>query len=285
MEKHLLVSPNCSDLCAPNFEIKQFPDGEDYIYIPDIDKLEGKDVVILHRCYPDQDSRLFQLFHILEVVRPLAAHVTALVPYLPYTRKDEIARKGEVKSASLLCGMLASAGVDELVTFDCHFMQEGEGKKEYAGLNIDNRSLAPELLAYMKPKVSNPVFISPDVGTAYMVKKVGGVSMEKTLGDYVHGPVAFRQIIEEKLDFDVTGRDVILIDDMIIAGETMIRAAQVCKKGGAKRIVCAAVHGLLVNCAFDKIRAAGAKEIVVSDSIPGPAAVVSVKRRLTDYLP
>jgi ribose-phosphate pyrophosphokinase len=285
MEKHLLVSPNCADLCAPNFEIKKFPDGEDYIYIPDIDNLEGKDAVILHRCYPDQDSQLFQLFHILKVVRPLAAHITALVPYLPYARKDEIARKGEVKSASLICGMLADAGLDELVTFDCHFMQEGEGKKEYAGLNIDNRSLAPELLAYVKPKVSNPVFISPDIGTAYMVKKVGGVSMEKTLGDYVHGPVAFRQIIEEKLDFDVTGRDVILIDDMIIAGETMIRAAQVCKKGGAKRIVCAAVHGLLVNCAFDKIRAAGAKEVVVSDSIPGPAAVVSVKRRLVDYLP
>ena len=285
MENHLLVSPNCADLCAPNFEIKKFPDCENYVYIPDIDNLEGKNVVLLHRCYPDQDSRLLQLFHILEVVRPLAARVTALVPYLPYARKDEKVRKGEVKSASLICGMLANAGLDELVTFDCHFMQEGEGKKNYAGLDIDNRSLAPELLAYVKPKVSNPVFISPDVGTAYMVKKVGGVSMEKTLGDYVHGPVTFRQIIEEKLDFDVTGRDVILIDDMIIAGETMIRAAQVCKKGGAKRIVCAAVHGLLVSCAFDKIRAAGAKEIIVSDSIPGPAAVVSVKRRLTDYLP
>jgi ribose-phosphate pyrophosphokinase len=285
MEKHLLVSPNCADLCAPNFEIKKFPDCENYVYIPDIDKLMGKEVILLHRCYPDQDSRLFQLFHILEVVRPLAARVTALVPYLPYARKDEKAQKGEVKSASLLCGMLANAGVDELVTFDCHFMQEGEGKKNYAGLNIDNRSLAPELLAYVKPKVNNPVFISPDIGTAYMVKMVGGVSMEKTLGDYVNGPVAFRQIIEEKLDFDVTGRDIILIDDMIIAGETMIRAAQVCKKGGAKRIICAAVHGLLVSCAFDKIRAAGAKEVVVSDSIPGPAAVVSVKRRLTDYLP
>jgi len=285
MEKLLLVSPNCADLCAPNFEIKKFPDCENYIYIPDIDKLEGKDVVLLHRCYPDQDSRLFQFFHILGAVRPLAAHITALVPYLPYARNDEIVRKGEVKSASLICRMLANAGLDELVTFDCHFMQEGEGKKNYAGLNIDNRSLAPELLEYVKPKVHNPVFISPDIGTAYMVKKVGGVSMEKTLGDYVHGPVAFRQIIEEKLDFDVTGRDVILIDDMIIAGETMIRAAQVCKKGGAKRIICAAVHGLLVSCAFDKIRAAGAKEIVVSDSIPGPAAVVSVKRRLTDYLP
>lgn len=284
MERQLLVSPNCADLGAPNFEIKKFPDGENYVYIPDVERLEGKEVVILHRCYPEQDSRLFQLFHILDVVEPLAARITAVIPYLPYARKDEKAQKGEVKSARLLCKMLADAGIDELITFDCHFMQEGEGKVNYAGLNIDNRSLAPELLEYLKPKVRNPVFISPDVGTAYMVKKVGGVSMEKKLGDYVQGPVIFRQIVEEKLDFDVSGRDVILIDDMIIAGETMIRAAQVCKRGGARRILCAAVHGLLVGCAFDKIRAAGAKEVVVSDSIPGPAAVVSVKRKLTDYL-
>ncbi|MEW6329167.1 MAG: ribose-phosphate diphosphokinase [Candidatus Micrarchaeota archaeon] len=285
MDKHLLVSPNCADLSAPNFEIKKFPDCENYIYIPEIEKLKGKEVVLLHRCYPDQDSRVFQLFQILGAVRPLAGRVSAVIPYLPYARQDEIVRPGEMEAAGMICRMLASAGVDELVTFDCHFMQEGEGRKNYSGLNIDNRSLAPELLAYVKPKVSNPVFISPDAGSAYMVKKVGGVSMEKTLGDYVKGPVAFRQIKEEKLDFDVTGRDVILIDDMIIAGETMIRAAQVCKKGGAKRIMCAAVHGLLVSCAFDKIRAAGAKEIVVSDSVPGPAAVVSIKRRLADYLP
>jgi ribose-phosphate pyrophosphokinase len=71
---------------------------------------------------------------------------------------------------------------------------------------------------------------------------------------------------------------------MIINGETMIKAVQVCKKGGARRIICAAVHGLLVGCAFDRIRAAGAKEVVVSDSVLSPAGVVSIKNQLQDYL-
>jgi ribose-phosphate pyrophosphokinase len=133
--------------------------------------------------------------------------------------------------------------------------------------------------------VIDPVFIASDQGAAHFVEKLGGVSMEKTLGEYIHGPLAFRQITSEKLDADIAGRDVILIDDMIISGETMIKAAQVLKKGGARRIVCAAVHGLLVGCAFDRIRAAGAKEIVVSDSVPSPAAVVSIKKRLKDFLP
>ena len=83
--------------------------------------------------------------------------------------------------------------------------------------------------------------------------------MEKTVGEYIHGPLAFRQITSEKLDADIAGRDVVLIDDMIISGETMIKAVQVCREGGAKRIICAAVHGLLVGCAFDRIKTTGQK--------------------------
>jgi ribose-phosphate pyrophosphokinase len=284
MEKFLLVGPNCSDLAQPNVEIKKFHDCENYIYIPEVEKLEGKHVAILHRCYPDQDSRLLQLFQILSAVKPVAAKVTAIVPYLPYSRQDEISRPGETDSATMISRLLASAGFDELVTFNCHFLQLGETKKNVAGLNIENRSILADLFDYVKPRVTNPVFISPDQGAAHFVENMGGVSMEKTLGEYIHGPVAFRQITSEKLDVDITGRDVILVDDMIISGETMIKAAQVCKKAGAKRIVCASAHGLLVGCAFDRIRAAGAKEIVVSDSVPSPAAVVSIKKRLKDFI-
>ena len=164
------------------------------------------------------------------------------------------------------------------------FWVQAIAKRILLDLNIESRSIVPDLLDYVKPRISNPVFIAPDQGAAHFVEELGGVSMEKTLGEYIHGPLAFRQITSEKLDADIAGRDVILIDDMIICGETMIKAVQVCKKGGAKRIICAAVHGLLVGCAFDRIRAAGAKEVVVSDSVPSPAGVVSIKKRLKDFL-
>lgn len=284
MEKFLLVSPNCSDLAESNIQIKKFRDYENYVYIPEIEKLKGKHVTILHRCYPEHDSRVLQFFQILSTVKPVAAKVTAIIPYLPYSRQDEISRPGEANSAMMIVKLLASAELDELVTFNCHFLESSETKKTIAGLNIENRSIVSDLLDYVKPRVSNPVFIAPDQGAAHFVEKLGGISMEKTLGEYIHGPIAFRQITSEKLDADIAGRDVILIDDMIISGETMIKAAQVCKKGGAKRIVCASVHGLLVGCAFDRIRAAGAKEVVVSDSVPSPAAVVSIKERLKDFL-
>ncbi len=285
MEKSLLVSPNCLDLAEPNIEIKKFHDCENYVYIPGIEKQREKHVVILHRCYPDQDSRILQFFQILSAVKPFAAKITAIIPYLPYSRQDEISRPGETDSATVITKLLSSAALDELITFNCHFLGSGDVKKKIYGLDIESRSIAPDLLNYVRPRVTNPVFIAPDQGAAHFVSELGGVSMEKTLGEYINGPLAFRQITSEKLDADIAGRDVILIDDMIICGETMIKAVQVWRKGGAKRIICVAVHGLLVGCAFDRIRAAGAKEVVVSDSVPSPAGVVSIKKRLKDFLP
>ena len=88
MEKFLLVGPNCSDLAEPNIEIKKFHDCENYIYIPKIENLKGKHVTILHRCYPDQDSRFLQFLQILSAVKPVAAKVSAIIPYLPYSRQD-----------------------------------------------------------------------------------------------------------------------------------------------------------------------------------------------------
>src|SRR5512136_1867168 len=189
MEKFLLVSPNCSDLAESNIEIKKFRDCENYIYIPEIEKLKGKHVAILHRCYPDQDSRFLQFLQILSAVKPVAEKVTAIIPYLPYSRQDEISRPGENDSATMIIKILYSAGLDELITFDCHFLESGDSKKNIAGLNIENRSIVTDLLDYVKPRVSNPVFIASDQGAAHFVEKLGGVSMEKTLGEYIHGPL------------------------------------------------------------------------------------------------
>ncbi|MCX6778101.1 MAG: ribose-phosphate diphosphokinase [Candidatus Micrarchaeota archaeon] len=283
LERYLLVSPNCADLATPNFERKQFPDGESYIRIPQLDELEGKHVVFLHRIYPYQDRRIMQLLQVISIVEPVAAKVTAIVPYLSYARQDEAQHKGEALTADLLCKLSVNAGLDELVTFDCHFIKH-PGKHVHAGLDIDHRTIMPELLEYVRPKAENPVIISPGEGGAIIAKKEGGIVMEKIRAEYTEGDVIIRATADEKLDYDLTGRDVILMDDMIAAGETMIAAARACKKAGARRVLCAAVHGLLVGYAFDKIRAAGVKEIVVSDSVPGPAAQVSIKSGLADYL-
>jgi ribose-phosphate pyrophosphokinase len=249
-----------------------------------VKELEDKHVVILHRIYPKQDTSMIQLFQAVSVVKPMAKKITAIVPYLSYARQDHAMLDGEAVTARLLSRLSATSGLDELVTFDCNFIKRGPGKHVHEGLDIDHRTLMPELLHYVRPKVDDPILVSPGAGSAYIVKKEGGVLMEKVRKEYTHGDVILRITEDEKLEGDVSGKDVILLDDMIAAGETMMVAARVCKKAGARRIICAAVHGLFVGYAFDKIRAAGAKEVVVSDSVLSPASQISVTMGLKDYL-
>ncbi len=284
MENFLLVSPTFSDLAAPNFEIKQFPDGENYVCIPMIDELKGKHVTVLHRLFPGQDSCIFQLFQVLSVLKPVAASVTAVAPYLPYERQDDISKPGEAFSAQMLCRMLANAGLGKLVTFDCHFVK-GPGTVEFEGLRIENRTMAPELLAHLKPRVKEPLIVTIGERTAYMVGGDSKHKLKKVHGGYIAADTEFRHSKVEGLGFDVAGRNVVIMEDVIAGGSTMAQAAQACKEGGARSVIGAAVHGLLAGNAFDRIRAAGAKQVVVTDTVPGPAAVVSIAGGLKDILP
>ncbi len=283
MSDYLLVSPNCADLAQPNFEIKQFPDGESYVWVPQAEELKGKGVTLLHRLYPKQHTSVFQLFQLLKIMNGIGAKATVVAPYLPYSRQDETVKQGEALSAQMLCRMMKDAGMRKLVTFDCHFIS-GPGETEFEGLRIENRTMAPELLAYIRPKLKDPLLVSTGGGSAYMVKEEGGLSLKKVHGDYIADEGAFRRATAEKLGFDVAGKDVIIMDDLISSGTTMAEAARECKAGGARRIICAAVHGLLVGNAFDRIRAAGAREVVVADTVPGMAAVVSIAPKLKDIL-
>jgi ribose-phosphate pyrophosphokinase len=100
-----------------------------------------------------------------------------------------------------------------------------------------------------------------------LVEQNGGKSMKKERGDYSTGETAYREIKDMGADFEMKGRDVVIIDDMVAGGGTMIKAVGVAKAGGAKRILCCATHGLFLNGAIAKIREAGAEEVFASDSI------------------
>src|SRR3989338_9081941 len=120
-----LVSPDFADLLSPNIELKHFPDGESYVRIPGVKAYENRDVLLFHRLYPDQDVSLMQVIFMLNALKEVNANVTLVAPYLPYSRQDKIFLEGEVKSADIVCRMLANAGAKKLVTFNCHFLKIG----------------------------------------------------------------------------------------------------------------------------------------------------------------
>jgi ribose-phosphate pyrophosphokinase len=270
------VSPNCSDLYAPNIEMKQFPDGDDYVRLIDL-KADGP-VFLLHRLYPDQDKSLMQAVLMLKTLKEKGYRTALVTPYLPYSRQDKIFKEGEAKSAEYVCELLKWAGADRLITFDCHFMKK-VGEAEYGGLKIASLSMGAELIEKAKEKFGDGFeVVSPDLGASYLVERSGGKSMEKARGEYVKGGEAYRKIEGMKADFEVKGRDVLILDDMISTGSTMIRAAETLKRKGARRIAFAATHGFFLKDSLQKLGALG--DVFASDSVPSPVSEVSIKRKI-----
>ena len=279
----LLFSGDCGDLGTPNIELKNFPDGEKYVRMPILPQCVGKEVTLVHRCYPEQDKSIIQLLLMISALKNAQAKkIIAIVPYLPYARQDKIKLEGETKSSETICSLIRGAGCDLLVTFDCHFIKK-EGAVNYGGLPIDNITMKDPLLNYYLSTHPDALVAAPDKGATYMIVMHGGNSMKKVRGEYSDGATAVRPIETLEMEFEVKDRDVILVDDMIASGGTMIRAARECKMKGAKSVLCAATHGLFLGNALQEMLAAGASEVVVSDAIVSGVSRVPIKPFLAKY--
>jgi ribose-phosphate pyrophosphokinase len=271
-----LVSPNLSDFMEPNIEFKSFPDGDSYVRIMDLKACQGEDVKLFHRLYPDQDRSVFSAFLLLDVLKRVGARVTLVSPYLPYSRQDKTFLEGEALSAQVLCRMLATAGAERLVTLDCHFLKK-EGDSEYSGLKIHNISANRVLVEHARRKVGlEPLeVISPDQGASYLVSEYGGKSMKKVRGDYDEGGEAYRGVEKVERGFEVNGKNVLILDDMISTGGTMIKAVENVRKGGAKKVLCAATHGFFLKDSLAKLRSIS-DGVFTTNSIRNQAAEVDI---------
>lgn len=266
-----LISPTFSDLLEANIEIKQFPDGENYVRI--LEPVQKGEVRLFHRLYPEEDRMLIQALLMLKTLKEKGAKITLVVPYLPYARQDKIWKEGEAFSAKYICEMLAWAGVERLITFDCHFLKK-EGEFEYGNLKIKNISLNKKLIEYAKKEFGKSLLvISPDMGASYMVGS-GGKSMEKKRGEYIEGKEVYRKIEEMKVNFEVKGKEVLIIDDMVAGGGTMIKAIENMKKHGASKIYCCATHGLFLKDSLERIKGM-CNGVFTSNTILNPVSKVN----------
>jgi len=273
-----LISPNFPEIAEPNVEIKLFPDGDSYVRINDISKCQGEDVTLFHRLYPKQNSAIFNAAQLLHTLKRVGARTTLVSPYLPYARQDKTFLMGESLSAQVLCKLLNDFGTVKLVTVDCHFLKK-EGESEYANLKIINISANRLLVEHARKKIGlEPLeVISPDEGANYLVSEFGGKSMTKVRGSYETGNAAeaYRTVQKMEREFDVAGKNILILDDMISTGGTMIKAVENVKKGGAKKVLCAATHGFFLNDSLAKLRKLS-DGVFTTNSIPNDAAEVDV---------
>ncbi|MFH0738217.1 MAG: ribose-phosphate diphosphokinase [Candidatus Micrarchaeota archaeon] len=271
-----LVSPTFSDLMEPNIQIKLFPDGDSYVRINDISLCQGEDVHVFHRLYPKQNTAVFNTAQMLHTLKRVGARVTIVAPYMPYARQDKTFLMGESLSAQVLCKLFADFGAVRLVTIDCHFLKK-EGESEYSNLKITNLSAGKLLVEHARKKLGLDAMevISPDQGASYLVSEYGGKSMNKVRGEYENSVEASRSVQKVERGFEVSGKNVLILDDMISTGGTMLKAVENVKKGGAKKVLCAATHGFFLNDSLAKLRKA-CDGVFTTNSIPNDAAEVDI---------
>lgn len=251
---------------------KNFPDGESYVRLEG--DVQGEEAVIVQTTSPPQDSRLIQLALIADAAkRNHARSVKAIVPYMAYARQDKIFLSGEALSVETIANMLKVAGVDSLLTVNVH-QEKVLGRFPFPAKTL---SAIPLLAEYFKQRGLEGAFaLAPDEGAAHIAEQAdqvlrGGYGFLEKKRDRYTGQVSM-----EKRSFEVRGKAVIIFDDIISTGGTIVAAAKILKELEAKRIYASCVHPLLVSDAESRILDAGVEEVVGTDSVPCPVSKVSL---------
>ena len=260
-------------LKAPYVEakIRVFPDGESKITFGRIPK--NSVMLVVQSTYPPVDTNLLQALSIISQARKAASKIYAIIPYMGYARQDKQFLSGEIVTMSIVAKMLEAAGAKKIIVVDIH----SKTALNHFKIPKENVSAIPDLANYFKKmKLKNALVVSPDMGGALRAKKFAGLLNADfiTLKKSRNRNTGKVRIQSSKVD--VSGRDLILVDDIISTGGSVIKATQFLKRQKCKRVFVACTHGLFIGDAERKIKKAGASQIISTNTIPRSTSKVDV---------
>lgn len=239
-----------------------FSDGEIRIEIGD--NVRGDDVFVIQPTCAPVNLHLMQLCLILDALkRASAGRVTAVVPYYGYARQDRKVSPRAPISAKMVADFLTVAGMNRLVTIDLHAGQI----QGFFNSPVDNLYAAPVLLEHIRQNVGDIVVVSPDAGGAdrarsYAKRMDAGLAIIDKRRDSPNQAAAMHVI------GDVKGKTALVVDDMIDTAGTMVAAADVLLKHGAKEVMACATHPVLSGPAIERLNNSTFSQIFVTDTIP-----------------
>ena len=256
-------------------EIRIFADGESKITLNG--KISKKQSIVVQSIYPPVDTNLIQALSLISKAKETSSEVIAVIPYMGYARQDREFLPGEIITMKVLGKLFKGAGASKIIAVDIHSMI---GFKHFT-IKTKNVSAIPELVKYIKKlRLKNPLVVSPDQGgkerAREFAKELGSeyIALEKTR-DRKTGKVQIKT-----KDIDVANRDLILVDDMISTGESIVKATQFLKKQKCKKVYVACTHALLMNDAEKKIKKVGVTKIISANTIPGKTSIVDISNTI-----
>ena len=245
-------------------KVGRFSDGEVDVEIEQ--NVRARDIfVVQSTCSPTNENLMELCIMVDALKRASARRVTAVMPYFGYARQDRRPRSTRVPiSAKVVANMLEAVGVERLLTMDLHADQI----QGFFNIPVDNIYASPVLLSDLQSKrYDDLVVVSPDVG---------GVVRARALAKQAGCDLAIIDKRRPKANVsevmhvigEVEGRNCVIMDDMIDTAGTLVKAADVLKERGAKKVYAYCTHAVFSGAAIERIQASKLDEVVVTDTIP-----------------
>ncbi len=243
--------------------VSSFPDGETYVKIND--NIRGRDVFIIQPTCPPTNQNLMELLILVDAARRAsAARITSVIPFFGYARQDRKDQPRVPITAKLVANLLVAAGVNRVLTMDLHAQQ----LQGFFDIPVDHLHARPVMAEYLHQlDIGNLVVVSPDVG---------GVKMASAYAQAVGAGLAIvvkkrKSAIETEASHvigDVSGKNVLIVDDLTETAGTLTSAARMLRNHGALDIYAGVSHAVLTDLAVERLKDSEIKELITTDSVP-----------------
>jgi ribose-phosphate pyrophosphokinase len=254
------------DMDLSGVELVKFPGGE--LYARYLESVRGADMFIVQSLGQPVNENLMQMLIMIDAAkRASAKRIVAVIPWYAYSRQDRKTKPREPITARLVANMIQAAGAERVMTMDLHTGQiEG-----YFTFPVDHLTAMHTFVDYFVDQgfkdAEDAVVVAPDTGEVKVAKQLAG---------HLRLPWAIVNKMRDKPDRsevthvigDVAGKRVLMIDDIIATGGTLVNAAERLVEDGATEVRAAATHGEFSGDAYEKIEDSVIREVVVTDTLP-----------------
>ncbi|MFC1768895.1 ribose-phosphate diphosphokinase [Nanoarchaeota archaeon] len=256
----------------------RFPDGELYLRFPK--KVPRENLIFIQSFHGYINDKFIETIFAAKSAKN-GRKLTLIATYFPYLRQDKEFKPGEIVSNELSAELISSV-FDEIAIFDPHLHRE-KTLSHIFPIKAHKLTANSLIAEYIRKNIKNPFIIGPDWESYKWAEKVA---------EMINCPSAIlrkKRISSRKVNvyltkkIDLKNKNVVIVDDMISTGHTLLEAIKDLKSIGAKKITCIAVHGIFVENALKKLRKAGAK-VITTNTIPNSTAKIDVSKLIVDHL-
>jgi len=274
-----LAQAMCAHLGLPLAEgnTEVFPDGELIVKVDE--DVRGRDCyVVQSTCDPVNNNLMELLIYIDCLRRASAKRITAVIPYFGYARQDRKDIGRTPITATLVANLITAAGADRVLCMDLHAAQI----QGFFDIPVDHLSATQVFFEYfqtIRDQLGDMVIVSPDVGNVKVSNTYASL-LDADLAIIEKRRESGMKVSTKNLIGEVKGRTVLMFDDMISTAGTVCEAAKMVMANGAKDVIAAATHPVLVGMAMQRLNESPISKVVITDTIPNGQRTAAIAHKL-----